>query len=356
MPINHQIMNVKLNGVFVSAIAAAMPEEVFDLTELYDIYEKKEVDQIIRTNGISKVRIAGEDVCASDLCEKAAGMILADEDKERVTGIVFVSQTPDHILPATSAALQHRLGLPTSAVAFDISTGCPGYVYGLYQGALLVSSGSCNAVLVCAGDVITRYVNPLDRSNRMVFGDAGSATLIEKGDGQMAFSFMTDGSGREHLIIPAGGCRYPVDENSEMVSVREDGNMRSDEDLFMHGLEIMNFSIREVPKAVDAVLAKMDWSKSDVGLFGFHQANKFMLDYLRKMIKVPAESVPVAMEETGNTGPASIPLMLALEHERLATEDRLGKAVLCGFGVGLSCAAIAAELSGAKIYEAVELE
>ncbi|MDM8517560.1 3-oxoacyl-[acyl-carrier-protein] synthase III C-terminal domain-containing protein, partial [Desulfobacterales bacterium HSG16] len=256
---------------------------------------------------------------------------------------------------ATSASLQHRLGLSKNIVSFDLGIGCPGYIYGLYQAALLVSSGSCDAVLVCAGDVITRYVNPLDKSNRTVLGDAGSATIVEKGKGNMAFSFTTDGAGSQHLIIPSGGARYPVDENSEMVSAKEDGNMRSDEDIFMHGMEIMNFSIREVPRAIDTVLAEKGWKKSDVTLFGFHQANKFMLDYLRKIIKVPAESVPVAMGETGNTGPASIPLMLALEHEHLSEENRLNKAVLCGFGVGLSCAAVALDLSETKIKKPAEV-
>jgi len=346
-------MNVVLNGITVRSISAAIPGEVFELTELYDICEKNEINRIIKTNGISKIRIAPDDVCASDLCEKAARLILTDEDKEKISGIVFVSQTPDYILPATSASLQHRLGISKKCATFDISTGCPGYIYGLFQAALLVSSGSCDSVLVCAGDVISRFVNPLDKSNRMVFGDAGSATIVEKGTGEMAFSIMTDGAGSEHLIIPAGGARYPRDENSEMVSVRKDGNMRSDEDIFMNGLEVMDFAIQEVPKMTDALLAKKGWEKSQVTLFGFHQANKFMLNYLRKIMKISKESVPIAMEETGNAGPASIPLMLTQEHRRLTEENRLGKAILCGFGVGLSCAAIALDLSQTKIFDPV---
>jgi len=133
--------------------------------------------------------------------------------------------------------------------------------------------------------------------------------------------------------------------------VRKDGNMRSDEDLFMNGLEIMNFSLREVPKTVEAVLSCKGWDKSEVTLFGFHQANKFMLDYLRKVLKVPKESLPIAMGETGNTSAASIPTMLTQEGKRLSEENRLEKAVLCGFGVGLSCAAAALDLSRTKIWE-----
>ncbi|KPA18706.1 3-oxoacyl-[acyl-carrier-protein] synthase III [Candidatus Magnetomorum sp. HK-1] len=342
-------MDVILNDVFVRSIAATLPDEIYDLTDLYDIYGENEVNQIMKVNGISKIRLAPEGVCASDLCEKAANLILTDNDKEKINGIVFISQTPDYILPATSACLQHRLGLSNECVAFDISNGCPGYIYGLFQAAMLINSGSCDSVLVCAGDVISRYINPLDRSNRMVFGDAGSATILEKGSGKISFSFMTDGSIAENLIIPAGGSRYPKNEDSEMVSVKNDGNMRSDEDLFMNGLEIMNFSNREVPIRVDAVIANQGWEKSDVTLFGFHQANQFMLNNLRKIMKIPEEKIPIAMQETGNTGQASIPLMLSLEQKNLVKNNRLEKSVLCGFGVGLSCAASALDLSETTI-------
>jgi len=342
-------MDVKINNVKVRTIAAILPEDEFDLTELYDIYDEDEINRIIQVNGISKIRIAPEGICASDLCEKAANTIFKDYEKDQIEGIVFVSQTPDYILPSTSSCLQHRLGLSKECVAFDIANGCPGYIYGLYQAALLINSGSCNSVLVCAGDVISRFINPLDKSNRMVFGDAGSATILEKGSGSISFSIMTDGSGAEHLIIPAGGNRYPRDENSEMVSVRSDGNMRSDEDLYMNGLEIMNFSMSEVPLRINSVLANQGWDKSQVTLFGFHQANKFILDYLRKKMNIPKMALPVAMQETGNTGQASIPLMLTQEHKRLAEEYRLEKAVLCGFGVGLSCASAACDLSDTNV-------
>ena len=351
-------MNVTIKNVTIRSIAATIPTEIVDLTELYAIYGTEEVDRIIKMNGISEIRVASEEMCTSDLCEKAARLLLENggsHTAQDIQGLVFVSQTPDYILPATSALLQHRLGLSNDIVAFDLSNGCPGYIYGLYQAALLVSSGSCNAVLVCAGDVITRYVNQLDKSARMVFGDAGSATLVARGDSDMAFSFMTEGVGAEHLIIKAGGCRYPKDdEQSSMVSVRSDGNMRSDEDIFMNGLEVMNFSVREVPKAITTLLSKTGWQKEEIGLFGFHQANKFMLENLSRIMKLPKGSVPVAMEKTGNTGPASIPLMLAQEHQRLTRENRLQKAIFCGFGVGLSCAAVALELSETQIFDVVE--
>jgi 3-oxoacyl-[acyl-carrier-protein] synthase-3 len=268
-----------------------------------------------------------------------------------IDGIVFVSQTPDYILPATSAALQHRLGIPIESVAFDINYGCSGYIYGLFQAALLVSTGACENVLVCAGDVTTQLINHQDRSVRMLFGDAGSASLVSKGENSMAFNIKTDGAGGRHLIIPAGGMRYPRDERSKICSTRENGNIRSDDDLFMDGMEIMSFALKEVPGIIDELLDHNKWSKDDVGTFGFHQANRFMLNYLRKKMKLPEGKVPVVVEGIGNSGPASIPVMLTDESVRSRDVSLLGKVVLCGFGVGLSWGAVGLDLTDTILIE-----
>ncbi|NCQ17083.1 MAG: ketoacyl-ACP synthase III [Ignavibacteria bacterium] len=340
-------MKVKLNGVSIKAIASTYPKDEFDLMELAAKYGETEVKRIIASTGVSKIRVAPSGMCSSDLCEKAAkDLFLAlNIEPGSIDGIVFVSQTFDHIVPATSVLMQQRLGISKHAVAFDIRYGCSGYIYGLYQGALLVSSGSCQRVLVCVGDVSTHLIHPDDRALRMVMGDAGSSTIIEKGDEALSFNIMSDGSGADFLIIPAGGCRYPSNENSRIASEREGGNIRSDENLFMDGMEIMNFCLREVPPCINDLLNFMSWEKVEVGFFGLHQANKFIVDYLQKKLKVPKETVPVALQLTGNTGPASIPLMLSLENQRLRSEKRLEKAILCAFGVGLSWGAVGVDLS-----------
>lgn len=348
-------MDVQLNDVVIHSIACALPDNRLDLRQLDEVFGEDEVDRMIELNGIHQVRIAPEGMCTSDFCEVAAKKLLAIEDVSGVDGVVFVSQTPDYILPTTGSLLQHRLGLSQATVTFDINNGCPGYVYGLYQAALLIATGSCNAVLVCVGDVITPYVNPLDKHARMVFGDAGSATLVTKGNGSIAFGIRTDGAKAEHLIIPAGGCRYPLDHESGLVSVQSDGSMRSDEDLYMNGMEVMNHAIQEIPKTIEGLFKHTGWSQSEVGFFGFHQVNHFMLERLRKIMNLPKNKIPVTMQRYGNTGSASIPLMLTQEHSRLASEDRLQKAMLCGFGVGLSCAGTALDLSQTKIWDTIEI-
>lgn len=350
-----RLMQTTINGIKVHSIATALPPDTEELSDLDMIFGDGETSRIIKTNGIERIRKAPEELCTSDLCVAAAKVFINPELIENIDGIVFVSQTPDYILPATACTLQHRLGLSKSCVAIDINHGCSGYIYGLYQASMMVASGGCRSVLMCAGDVLSRYVNPLDKNERMVFGDAGSATLITRGDREIGFAFHTDGSGAEHLIIPAGASRKPRNDETTSVNMREDGGMRSDEDLFINGIEVMNFSLREVPKALAEVLESVGWNKENVTLLGLHQANKFIIDYLRKILKVSADKVPVAMGDTGNTSAASIPLMLCKEKDRLVQDKMLARTVLCGFGVGLSCGAVALDLSGVNLFEPIEL-
>ena len=345
-------------NIKISAIAACVPNNVFDVRLLGKEFGELEVEKIISSTGISKLRIADDKTCCSDLCEAAARELINSKlvDKEDIDGIVFISQTPDYILPVTSLSLQKRLRIGTNCIAFDITYGCSAYIYGLFQGALLVSSGSCKKVLVCAGDKITPYVHPKDRSIKLLFGDGGSATIIEKGEDTLFFDFFSDGNGGENLIIPSGRCRYPLSEQSKIATEREGGNFRSDENLYMDGIEIMNFALREVPKSVKNVCENAGWNINDINMFGFHQANAFMLKYIAKIMKVPIEKIPIAMCEIGNTGPASIPLMLTEARERISEKNMLNKVVLCGFGVGLSCASVALTLKNTKILNTVEYE
>ena len=345
-----------IDGVAVRSVAAALPAHVLEMAALAESFGEAEVRRIMRSTGITRVHVAPPGVCASDLCEAAARALLEPEVADRVGAVVFVSQTPDHPLPPTSALLQHRLGLPTATAAFDLNFGCSGFVQGLLQAALLIHAGACDAVLVCAGDVTTRIVNPRDRALRMLFGDAGSAAIVERGKGSLAFATATDGSGKDVLTVPAGGAREPRSEQTAVAVEDEHGNYRSREDLFMDGMEVMNYSLRDVPSTIETVLAARGWSPDEVGFFGLHQANVFLLDYLRKKMRLAAEAVPVAVAETGNTGPASIPLMLSLCHRRLAEEGRLEKAVLCGYGVGFSVAACTCDLSATRFVGPLHIE
>lgn len=342
----------------IAGVAAAVPKRRLDLSTLASMWGERDVAKIIQSTGITHVREAPFGMTASDLCEAAARSLFSalGAAPGEVDGIVFVSQTPDHIMPATSAILQHRLQLERRVAAFDVSYGCSGYVYGLLQADLLIHSGLCQKVLVCAGDTTTRFVNPRDRALKMLFGDGGSATLVVPGNDQHAYSVRTDGSGARALIVPAGGARQPRSATTGIPRDAEDGNARSEEDLFMDGIAVLYMALRDVPEAIDEAVALTGWTRSDVSFFGLHQANRFMTDYLAKKLKAPPEAVPFGAADVGNTGPASIPVLLAREHSRLAAEGRLARSVLCGFGVGFSVAAMTAPLSDTTILNLIELE
>ena len=287
---------------------------------------------------------AYDGMCTSDLCFAAADRLLSDLGwpRDSVDALIFVSQTPDYRLPATACTLQQRLRLSKRCAAFDIGLGCSGHVYGLWVASSLIAAGGAKRALLLTGDTSTYFCSPLDRSVALLFGDAGTATAIEADAAAppMHFVLGTDGSGRDNLIVPAGGFRRPHAPDTAVRAAGDDGNSRSAEDLFMNGAEIFTFTLREVPPLITAVLDGAGWSKDDVDAFVFHQANQFMLQHLAKRLKLPKEKFVLAMEEFGNTSSASIPLALSVRLARPLGE-RACKTVLAGFGVGYSWAAVA---------------
>ena len=343
-----------IDNVCLSSIATCVPSQVVNLIDLGKKYGFSDVDRVCKTTGIYSIREASEETTTSDLCLKAAQLIFDREPglKEIIDGIVFVSQTADYKLPQTSHIIQHKLGLSSDTICFDMPIGCNGYIYGLYQASLLISSSSCNNVLVLAGDTSTKLINEKDRSVRLVFGDAGTASIVKKTKihSQLSFNIKSDGSGYKDLIIPNGGSRNKFSIDSLNENQDNDGNIRTDSDLFMDGMAIFNFAIKNVPEIINDTLIQTGWGKDEVSLFGLHQANKFMVDYLRKKIKVDQDKMPIVIDGFGNTGSASIPLLLTELFSSLSSIE-LNKVILCGFGVGLSWGTVACDLSATKIYK-----
>ncbi len=332
-------------GLRLAGIASAIPAERTDVQATSPA--AADLAKVMASTGVKARHVAPAGMCTSDLCAAAATQLLEklNWDRTSIDLLIFVSQTPDYVLPATACSLHGRLNLAKTCAAFDINLGCSGYVYGLSVAAAHVHSGAARRVLLLVGDTISKIVSPEDRSVAYLFGDAGTATALESSAGAPPMHFITgsDGSGAGFLQVPAGMFRAPANEQTKAVVTREGGNARNDEQLYMNGAEIFNFTIREVPAMITATLAAARWPVEQVDRFVFHQANRFMLDYLSKRMKLPPDKMVLALENYGNTSSASIPLAICDQlRERLTTAP--AKLVLAGFGVGFSWASVALEV------------
>ena len=304
------------------------------------VFPEKELSKISASTGVRRRHVVDENVCTSDLCHAAAERILEEIGwpRESIDVLIFVSQTPDYILPATACAFcTAASGFPEGCAAFDVNLGCSGYVYGLWLAASLLNSGA-NRVLLLVGDTISRQcISPLDRSVAFLFGDAGTATALESHPGapSMFFELGTDGAGKDHLIVPAGGFRTERNSGTAIRSECEGGNIRSQQDLYMNGGEIFAFTMSVVPEMCASVLRQAGWPMESVDAFVMHQANRFILQHLSKRMQIPEEKLILALENYGNTSSASIPLAM---NDVLGQRLRTGSArlLLAGFGVGFS--------------------
>ncbi len=289
-------------------------------------------------------RIAAPDECASDLAVAAARRLFETGvcSPEQIDYLILCTQSPDWFLPTTACLVQEKLGLAMDCGAIDINQGCSGFVYGLSLAKGLIESGSAQRVLLITADTYSKFINRRDRSVRTLFGDGAAATLVGGVEAEGAehlgpFVFGTDGRGAANLIVPAGGLRRRGDAAIEEYEDKS-GNWRSERDLFMNGPEIFNFTLKIVPRTVDAILEKSALKREDVDLWVFHQANRFMLEKLRTKLGIPPERFPLQMEYCGNVVSSTIPITLqkAKEEGHLRSGSRVA---LVGFGVGYSWAA-----------------
>ena len=344
---------LKINNVSVVGMSACVPS---DILKTEDIYKWDGCESFIGTTGIKQKRCAPIDVCSSDLCVKAAEKLIDDLGWERaaIDAVVFVSQTPDYVLPSTAPIIQDRLGLGSHCFTLDISLGCSGWVYALSVLGALMQNGTIRKGLLLAGDTPLKLCSPDDKSTYPIFGDAGTVTALEYDEGAEGLSFVlySDGAGYKDIIVPDGGRNRISPDSLENVQIG-DGIVRSRVNVEMDGMSVFAFGISKVPKIVNELAGHFGVNKDDVNLFGFHQANLFMNEKIRKKLKLSEEKVPYCIDEFGNTSCASIPLALVTKcRERLQNESL--KHIDCGFGVGLSWGAVYYETNHIVCPELIE--
>ncbi|MBN8546461.1 MAG: ketoacyl-ACP synthase III [Ignavibacteria bacterium] len=342
-----------INDVKISAMAVAVPKTKENNEDLP--FGDEVNTKLINTTGIHTRHVASPGLCASDLCFAATEKLLADNqiDKDSIDLLIFQSQTPDYIIPFTSAILQNKLGLSTSTICFDMNMGCSGFVYALFVASSILQKGKAKRALVLSGDVLTHKISKTDRTTRPIFGDAGSATLLEFCENRESlWALNTDGGGYESIIIQAGGARNPVTPESFIDNAHPNGSCVKETDLFLSGMDIFNFSISLVPRVIGAFIENFGINKEEVDFFLFHQANLMINRIIAKKLGIKEGQMPLSLKDFGNTSSVSIPLT-AITQVKEEIESGKSKVLMSGFGTGLSCASCHTDISGIKLSDLI---
>ena len=323
--------------VYIKALSYYLPERIVTNAELLKDFPEWSVDKVTAKVWVTSRHLAADNETAGDLAEKAARRLFEEYgiSPSEIDFLLLCTQSPDYFLPSTACLLQHRLGIPVTSGAFDYNLGCSGCIYGLAVAKGLVSAGIARNVLLLTAETYSKYLHPSDKSNRSIFGDGAAACLIstdgfaEIGD----FVCGTDGSGAENLIVKTGASKQR--KPTGIFKEDEEGHTWYDDYLYMNGGAIFNFTLETVPVLVRQLLDKSGSQKEEIDYFIFHQANKFMLNTIRKVCVLPKEKFYVSLENTGNT--VSSTVLIGLKDCLLNGTIKAGmQVVVAGFGVGLS--------------------
>ena len=310
----------------LAGVSTCVPAKVFDNLEDTKGFPKDDIRKVVSMAGVKKRRVSDGTICSSDLCLNAARDLLSNLkwDAASVYALIFVTETPDFFLPPTSCLVHRDLGLPKSCATFDINLGCSGYPYAMWLASMMINSGQ-KRVLVLHGETPSLITSQDDKSTFMLFGDAGSATAVERNDDAEPwwFNLQTDGSGYDDLIIEAGGFRQRfVDDDRKYY-------------LKMDGTGLFNFTIQRVPPLINRTLEIAGLTVDDVDSYVFHQSNQFMMKHLVKKCGLPADKAPIILDEFGNCGGPSVPLTITQAVCKEPIQQKL-LLMLLGYGVGLS--------------------
>jgi 3-oxoacyl-[acyl-carrier-protein] synthase-3 len=297
---------------YIKAISYYLPEKVLTNEELVEIFPEWNVEKIALKVGINKRYISDEKETAVDMAVKASKKLILEHNinKDEIDFILLCTQSPDYFLPTSACIVQDMLDMPTAIGALDFNLGCSGYIYGLSLAKGLIVSGTAKNVLLITSETYTKKIHPQDKGNRSIFSDAATASLIsDHGFASIEnFKLGTDGSGFDNLILKSGCFREPAKQNDTFFD--SNGNPLSSDYIRMNGSEIFNFTIDVIPNLIKNTLKANSLEINDIGLFIFHQANKFMLDFLRKKIGISSDIFFTFLSEVGNTVSSTIPIAI----------------------------------------------
>lgn len=319
-------MRTIINNVEIKSVLTWLPKNKIPLISFCDRFPEKNVLDVIKTSGAETIYRTDEGQKASDICYNAAEALFEKEniDKTTIDGLVFVSSTRDWIIPDTSVSLQHRLGLSTETICQDINYGCAGYVYGILQASAWINCGLCRNVLVLASEVLSPYLNP-ESVGSIEASEAGTATIVSKGNSHFSFDISSNGAKCDKIQLPFGGY------------------------LFQDGLTVFTYGIVNGKKSILSVMEQEGWKEPEVELFALHQSNRIIIKNICMSLMSNLEKFPTNMKEFGNTGCASIPLLLC---DKFGGDEIVqpSRSILCAYGVGLTCACVSVDISNTHFY------
>ena len=347
----------KYQNIRIAGVSCAVPKNVVNIDSFCERFGEDTITKYKIMTGIEQFRKSDDNQTASDLGFSAAENLIEklNIDRREIDGLVFVSQSHDYLRPATACVLHKRLNLENGCVAFDINLGCSGFVYGFNVLASLMISSNMRKALLIVAETSTKVMWPNDKSVSMLFGDSGSAVLLELFDGASCIdgALYTKGEGFKSIVIPAGGFRCR--EADRLPFVASDGNERTLYHQYMNGLDIMQFSISDVPRSVMDFQEKLMIDLNEFDLYLLHQANYFIIKQLIKRFKLPKDKVPVVLNKYGNIGGVSIPMLLC-DYLGDNTEGRIYKIFSCGFGIGLSWGILTFSIDESVVLPVIETD
>ncbi len=337
----------RIGGFRIAGIATCVPPQIADNADCAERYGAAEVRKVVAMAGIRQRRVAADNVTSVDLCHQAAKDLLdrLGWSPDSITGLIFVTQSPDYFLPSSSCVLQHRLGLSADCAAFDVGLGCSGYPYGVYLAASMLRAGGQQRILLLHGETPSKFITADDHATTLLFSDAGSATAIESASdaADSYFALHTDGAGAQQLMIRGGGFRDRFPENARHLHLE------------MDGAAIFNFTVKRVPELIEETLGFAGLGVTDIDAYAFHQSNRFIMLHIAKKCGLPEDRVPLILENYGNSGGPSVPLVLtqslgaAMEKARACGSNQPLRVMMLGYGVGLSWGSILTQIDRAVV-------
>lgn len=338
------IKNMKIRGM---SVVLGEEKRFFKDEPFYWDNNMGKFAKLQKTMGFDTIYWANKNTTTADLCQQATLSLMKHLNikSSSIDAIISITQTPDYYMPGNAHIIHRNLKFSKDTIAYDAEFGCSGYIYGLYTAAMMLNAG-LKRILLIAGDTLSKCLNKKDKTTAPIFSDAGSATIIDfdKNSKNSYFILKSNGNGVEYLWQPAKAYRTPSSNETKKESTDENGNIRSQENLYMNGAEVFNFTLTEQPELLNEIVKFANLTKEDIDYFIFHQANVYIVETILKKAKISFQKAPSKIfSKYGNQNCASIPTAICEDLSEKFTSKK--KVLMQGFGIGLSWGACITDLN-----------